>query len=122
MENPTNDLTKFGTRELREAGKLLIAYADNPPDFLSDGVQVWFYKEGWPHALANNNSGYVFLSDEDFNVAMLNNGKLEQWFSCSNCGHEGFKEDMKHGWGDKDCDEYLKEIGVLKDTGLIGLW
>jgi hypothetical protein len=71
---------------------------------LGDGVQVWF----------NSNSGYVFLSDEDFNVAMLDNGKLEQWFSCPNCGYEGFKEDMKHGDGDKDCEDYLKEI-VFKD-------
>ena len=104
MENPTNDLSSFGIKELREAGELLIAYADSHPDFLGDGVQVWF----------NSNSGYVFLSDEDFNVAMLDNGKLEQWFSCPNCGYEGFKEDMKHGDGDKDCEDYLKEI-VFKD-------
>lgn len=88
MENPTNDLTKFGVKELREAGELIIAYADNPPDFLGDGVQVWF----------NMNSGFVFLGDNDFNVAMLNNGKLEQFFTCPICGHE---------------EGYLKEIGIL---------
>jgi hypothetical protein len=103
MENPTNDLTKFGVKELREAGELIIAYADNPPDFLCDGVQVWF----------NMNSGFVFLSDKDLNVAMLNNGKLEQFFTCPICGHEGFKEDMKHGEGNKYCEGYLKEIGIL---------
>lgn len=100
MENPTSDLSKFGYREVGIAAELLKAYSDNPPRFLGDGVRVWF----------NMDSGYVFLSDGDYNVGMLNNGKLEQWHSCPQCGHEGFLEDMEHNPDDVDCQEYLKDI------------
>jgi hypothetical protein len=81
MENPTDDLSNFGYREKAIAGKLLSVYADNPPDFLGDGVKVWL----------NSNSGYVFLCDEDYNVGVLNDDdtKIIQFFSCPNCGNEG---------------------------------
>lgn len=87
----TDDLSDFGTRELWEAGHLLQCYAENCPDFLTDGVKVWF----------NRNSGYVFLSDEDFNVAVIEDWQedgegnrlkplgLVQFFSCPECGEEG---------------------------------
>ena len=85
MENPTNDLSQFGIRELNLAADLLKAYVKEQPEFLGEGVQVW----------SNMNSGYVFLSDNDYNVAMLNeDDKLEQFFSCPECGQEGFKEEF----------------------------
>lgn len=79
----TNDLTKFGYRELAIAGELLKAYGDNGSDFLYDGVQVWF----------NANSGYVFLSDSDFNVGVMEDGKVVQFFTCPECGYEGTQSD-----------------------------
>ena len=101
-ENPTDDLSRFGYRELKRASELLSVYCDEgKPEFLVDNVRVFM----------NTNSGNVFLSDDDFNIAMMNGNKLEQWFSCPECGHEGFKEDMKHE-GNKECKEYLKSIGV----------
>lgn len=93
--NPTNDLTQFGKIELETAGELLIAYAREQPNFLGDGVQVWF----------NTSSGNVFLSDEDYNVAMFNNNKLEQFFNCSNCGNEGFADDYEFDKYDGFCSE-----------------
>jgi hypothetical protein len=80
----TNDLTRFGYRELDMAGDLLKAYANSPLDELRDGVQVWF----------NANSGNVFLSDEDYNTAMMNGDKLELWYYCTECGEEGFAADF----------------------------
>ena len=111
-DNPTNDLTQFGYRELAEAGKLLIAYAENGSDFLTDGVQVWF----------NKNSGTVFLSDEDYNVGVLvekENGVLkeydiEQFFSCPICGHEGILSEMQHGEENTECKQFLKNIGIIE--------
>lgn len=86
-ENPTTDMSRFGYRELGMAGKLLSGYAANPSTVeLGDGVQVWF----------NVNSGNVFLCDEDFNVAMMNGDKLENFYSCPNCGREGFADEI--GW------------------------
>ena len=101
MDIVTADLSKFGYRELDEAGKLLIAYAKNGVDFLSDGITLNF----------NTNSGFVFLSDEDYNVGILNEGKVEQWFNCSECGEEGFKEHFEEEGLDK-C-EGCKEVKEL---------
>lgn len=102
MTENTRDLMKFGYRELALAGELLSALKTDKDNtrFLSHGVAVEF----------NPNSGNVFLVDEDYNVAMMNGEMLEDFFSCPICGHEGFLEDMKHGKGNKECQEYLKQI------------
>ena len=97
MTDPlTKDLSDFGYRELRMATDLLNAYLAARPDFLSDGVAVWL----------NRNSGYVFLSDENYNVAMLNGDKLEQFHSCPECGAEGFADEMPDN---NCCQDYLRQ-------------
>ena len=104
----TQDLSRFGYRELHEAGRLLIACSDNQNninDFLSNDIRVFF----------NSNSGYVFLSDSDFNVAMMNGDRIELWYSCPYCGHEGFFDDMEHEPEDQECTDYLVEIGVIEE-------
>lgn len=113
----TSDLGLFGYRELGMAGDLLSALSrcsegspwTDTTEYLGDGIHVCF----------NRSSGNVFLSDEDYNVAMMNGDTLEDWFVCPYCGHEGFKENMDHGERDElhpDCVEYLEQIGVLKDA------
>ena len=95
----TSDLSHFGMRELKMAAKLLVAYCAAPPDFLGNGLCV----------MMNMHSGYVFLTDEEFTVAMMNGDKLEQFHSCSECGAEGFAEELQEC---RDCcAEYLSEIG-----------
>jgi hypothetical protein len=104
MEN-SQDLSKFGYRELSIAGKLLTQYAENPDIIgLGDGVVVE----------CNFNSGNVFLVDEDYNVAMLNGDTIEPWYYCPICGHEGFLEDMEHNEDREECQEYLKELKGVK--------
>ncbi|MEM3265403.1 MAG: hypothetical protein QXU98_05100 [Candidatus Parvarchaeota archaeon] len=100
-EDVTTDLSEFGYRELDEAVKLLTAYKEQGADFLGTGVHLCF----------NRQSGNVFLSDEDFNTAMMNGDRLEQWYACPECGYDGFKEDIKHE-GNERCKEFLKSIGV----------
>lgn len=93
MEDNMTDLSKFGYRELAMAGELLTAYAQErnfqsqeDEDTLQDGVRIEF----------NPNSGYVFLADEDHNVLMLNDeGKLEAWLFCGDCGYENFRSKFK---------------------------
>jgi len=92
----TTDLRFFGFRELKMAAELLQAYCDNPPDFMRDGV----------HLMMNTQSGYVFLTDEDFNVAMMNGEVLAQFHNCPECRAEGFSEDLPD---DVCCQQYLKE-------------
>ncbi len=93
----TTDLTDFGFRELRMAAELLTAYCEQPPEFLISGV----------HLMMNAHSGCVFLTDEDFDVAMMNGGRLQQWHSCPECGAEGFADDMPDN---ECCQRYLREV------------
>lgn len=79
----TDDLSLFGYRELKEAGKLLTAYRsdnDQTTQLMGDGLKVWF----------NLNSGYVFLADEDYATAMMEGDELRDWLNCPECGEEGF--------------------------------
>lgn len=81
----TQDLSKLSYREIDQLADLLKAYANNPNDCgLGDGVK-WEY---------NPYSDNLFLVDDDYNVAMMNWGKLEKFYSCPNCGNEGFIEDF----------------------------
>ena len=81
----TTDLAEFGSRERNLLIELLIAWREQglPEYFFGEDVKPMF----------NKNSGYVFLTNNEYEVAMMNGDKLEQWFNCFNCGHEGFKED-----------------------------
>lgn len=81
----TADFSQFGIRELIFAQLLLKAYAEEGADFLGCGLTVNF----------NLNSGYVFLSDEDYNVGMLDEGEthIVQFYTCPECGYEGTQHD-----------------------------
>lgn len=99
----TLDLGKFGARERAMAVKIFTLWERQglPEDFYEDGITLCF----------NQDSGYVFLSNEDFQVCMPSNGRLESFYSCPECGHEGFAYQMAHGKND-GCQEYLESIGV----------
>jgi len=99
-EITTTDLSKFGYRELHLAKELLQALEDQglPKDFNDDGLTI----------MMNTNSGSVFFTNSDYQVAMLNDDKLESWYTCSNCGNEGFAEDVMDDNGKcKECGEDL---------------
>lgn len=104
----TTNLADFGYREKRMAAELLIAMCDKgvPDDFGDDEVTV----------MMNQNSGNVFLSNSDFDVAMLtDDGKIKSFYNTPYEGHEGFYEDLvemyKRGeLNHKDDIEYLKNL------------
>ena len=93
----TTDLKDFGFRELRMAADLLTSYCESPPEFLSNGV----------HLMMNTHSGCVFLTDEDFSVAMMSGTALEQWHSCPECGAEGFADELPDS---ECCRQFLQEV------------
>lgn len=103
----TSDLSKFGSRERYMMENLLKAWREQglPEDFYNDGVTI----------MMNNNSGYVFLTNSDYQVAMLNGDTLESFYSCHICGHEGFLEEMGHGKDNNECTEYLESISYNKE-------
>ena len=83
----TRNRAYFGSREKEMARELWRAEAQQGlPDGVSDdNLQIEL----------NPNSGKVFFTNDDFQVVMLNGDKLEQFFYCSECGNEGFAEDVK---------------------------
>ena len=97
------DFSEFGYLEKEEAQKLLAAYGTHKDHtkHLGQGVEVWF----------NKFSGFVFLSDEDYNVAMLNiDDILEDFYVCPNCGHEDTASDFLGSSRDDCCREYYEEM------------
>lgn len=101
--NNVNELEKLGVREIEQLAEMLKLYANgdwqSASDELQDGIK-WEY---------NPISDNLFLVDEDFNVAMVNdNGKLENWLTCSNCGKEAFRSEYNetiNGYCSKKCED-----------------
>ncbi|HUD45167.1 MAG TPA: hypothetical protein VMR41_06490 [Patescibacteria group bacterium] len=81
----TADFSQFGIRELIFAQRLIKAYTEEGADFLNSGITINF----------NTHSGYVFLSDDDYNVGVLDEEEthIVQFFSCPECGYEGTQHD-----------------------------
>lgn len=96
----TTDLSQFGYREITMTRDLLNAWLDNglPDDFEENEVTV----------MLNRNSGNVFLTNSEFQVAMMNGDALESFYSCGNCGHEGFVENCR--LNDEGCNECHPEL------------
>lgn len=83
----TTDISNFRNRERKVLIDLLTAWNEQglPDDFYEEDVVPMF----------NRNSGYVFLTNSEYQICMMNDDKLEIWYTCSYCGHEGFAEDCK---------------------------
>lgn len=94
----TTDSSKFGYREWEILRDILNAMLEHglPADFEREGMIPMF----------NKNSGNVFLTNDDCQVAMMNGENLESFYSCPECGYEGFMTDMEAtdaGYGAKQC-------------------
>jgi len=82
----TENLADFGYRERVMLAELLQAWNEQglPADFSDDNVRFAF----------NHNSGYVFLVNDEYQVAMVRNGSLEIWHNLPYSGEEGFILDL----------------------------
>ena len=104
----TTNLAEFGHREREMATDLLNAWREQglPEDFYDEDVRI----------MMNFNSGNVFLTNGDYQVAMLNGDKLESFYSLPYSGNEGFLEDFENYTEDdlhSDDWEYLQQIKEL---------
>lgn len=82
----TENLADFGFREIRMLRDTLDAWVEH-------GLPDEFYSEGVRPAM-NTSSGYVFLVNEDYQVAMLSDEKLEIYHTLPYSGKEGFLSDL----------------------------
>ena len=98
-ETTTTDFSKFGIRERNIAEELLRAWREQglPDDFNNDEVTI----------MLNLMSGYVFLTNSDYQVAMMNGDKLESFYTDFETGEEGFKDELSK--------EALKRLELLEE-------
>lgn len=87
MITTTTNLAEFGYSEIKELSRILNAWIKDglPEDFGRDEV----------HPMFNKNSGYVFLTNSEYECCMMNGDDLETWYHCGECGHEGFIQKTK---------------------------
>lgn len=88
----TTNLADFGNRELGMVRDLLTAMLEQglPDDFHNDEVVPMF----------SQSSGYVFLTNSEYQVVMLNGDKLESFYSSPYECREGFYDDLKEQYED----------------------
>ncbi len=103
----TRDLSKFGYREKAMAAILLTELTNGnlPQDFYNDETTI----------MMNRNSGNVFLTNSDYQVAMMNDDKLEMFYNLPYEGAEGFIDDLLNEYKlgnitHKDDIDYLRDI------------
>ena len=109
MHDPlTSDLAHFGARERALVVELLTAWQDHglPFDFDEDEVVPMF----------NRSSGYVFLTNANYEVALVQGGRLVSHYWLSYEGHEGTLEELEdeyrangHTWHPDDIEQ-LEQI------------
>jgi len=82
----TTDLADFGARERAMLVNLLTLWSESglPDGFCDDEVRV----------MLNRDSGHVFLTNSEYQAAMVNEGKLELWHNLPYSGDEGFLMDL----------------------------
>jgi len=99
MRDNTQDLAKFGRRELAMARDLLDARLERglPMEFTDGGTTIEF----------NPNSGLVFFTNDHYEVAIMEGEQLVMWHVCSGCGREGTRADLN--FEDGYCEE-CKEL------------
>ena len=101
----TEDLGQFGSRELKEASKLILAIDNGlPDDFYNDDIKIGF----------NKNSGYVFLTNADLQVAMYDSesDELYSHYSTPYEGREGSLKELITEYDDmcKEDQEYVDDL------------
>ena len=95
------DFADFAEYEFDTAIELLIQYKNKKETFKN------FYHKG-VKPFVNKDSGKVFLSNSEYQVLMLNpEGNLEEFYSCPECGFEGFQDELVED-GNDCCREYIK--------------
>jgi hypothetical protein len=105
QETYTEDLSKFGYREIAILKDILTLWVDSglPADFSDDGVKPAF----------NISSGYVFLVNSDYQVCMPRGDSLEVWHTLPYSGEEGFildlMEDLEASSLNPDDVEYIQQ-------------
>jgi hypothetical protein len=110
----TTNLADFGSRERSMLVELLQAWQAQglPKDFDESEVVP----------MMNLGSGFVFLTNADFQVAMLNGETLESFYTSPYEGKEGFFDDLKGEFEDMhhEDQEWFRDVakGINREDEL----
>jgi len=107
----TENLADFGYREIRMLRDILNAWVENglPDNFDHEGVKP----------AMNMSSGFVFLVNGDYQVAMMNGDNLEEFYNLPYSGKEGFLSDIANE-NDPD-DLHAEDVEyVLNAADIVG--
>ena len=104
----TTNLAEFGYRELRMVRDLLTA-------MLEQGLPQAFDPKGVV-PMMNSGSGNVFLTNSEYQVAMMNGDKLESFYSSPYEGREGFKEELIEQFDDMhpEDQQWMIDMGLVE--------
>lgn len=102
----TTDLSQFGARELEMAAEILTAYSENN---ITPLAEEYFSREGVT-VMNNFSSGNVFLTNNEYEVLMMNGDVLDLWINLPYSGDEGFIEDFDIDDYEGDDFEYLDQL------------
>ncbi len=114
----TENLADFGFREIKMLRNILNAWVENglPDDFDNTGVKP----------AMNTSSGFVFLVNEEYQVAMLNGDQLDIFHSLPYSGHEGFLSDLVEEYKPDDLNsedvEYILNAADIAGFDLQPPW
>ena len=105
------DLSNFSNRELRTVAFIINQYLN---DELTERARRYFYDEGLKIGF-NTNSGKVFLTNEDYQVLLINDyedRELDLFISTPYSGEEGFYDDLMDIYEELDPEdqEYLDSL------------
>lgn len=104
----TENLSDFGIREIHMLRDIFNAWLENglPDGFDRDNVRP----------AMNMHSGYVFLVNDDYHVAMMNGDNLEIYHTLPYSGQEGFIADLlnENNLDDLHDDdlEYIRQVSA----------
>ena len=85
----TTDISKM---DLSEVTDMLTAFQQG--NTTKAFHAMWYADETVP--TLNEESGYCFLTNSDYQVAMMNEDKLSMFISCGECGREEFEQDWTY--------------------------
>jgi len=102
----TTDISKMNISEVTE---MLNAYQE---DKVTNLFKSSWYDKGTVPTL-NEESGYCFLTNEDYQVGMMYNETLSMFLNCGECGNEEFEQEFKV---QDTCDGCKQIVQDIKDS------
>ena len=113
------DFGKFNSSALDDAIEILKSYQKYgcPDDMWENDLQI----------MHNTESGMTFMTNSEYQVAVLVDGKLESWYFTPYEGHEGTLDDLLQMVEDHEIEsvddlEYIADICDGRDDEEKGEW